>query len=78
MYPLRYLGLLCILSFGAIALGVMNAGHVAAKMQRADDACRAELTRSLGDDSDVTRTRYVDCYRQHGGVGQASFIVKAS
>jgi hypothetical protein len=74
----RYLGLVFVLSFGAMCLGLMNAGHVAAKMQRADDVCRVQLTRSLGDDSDVTRTRYVDCYRQHGGVGQVSFLVKAS
>jgi hypothetical protein len=78
MYRFRYLGLLLILSCGAMALGLVNAGHVAAKMQRADDACRAQFTRSLGDDSDVVRTRYVDCYREHGGVGQASFLVKAS
>jgi hypothetical protein len=32
----------------------------------------------LGDDSDVARSRYVACYREHGGVSEASFLVKIS
>ena len=78
MPPLRFLGLVFLLSFGAVALGVVNASHVTSKILNADNACRAELTRSLGDESDVARSRYMACYREHGGIGEASFIVKLS
>jgi hypothetical protein len=78
MPPLRFFGLVFLLSFGAVALGIVNASQVTATIQHADSACRAQLTRSLGDDSDVARSSYMACYREHGGIGEASFIVKLS
>jgi len=78
MRRFRLLGLVSILSFAALALGIVNADHVATTMQSADDACRAQLTRTLGDDSEPARVQYVNCFRNHGGVGEAGFLVTAS
>jgi hypothetical protein len=78
MRRFRFLGLVTILSFAALALGIVNAEHVATTMRSADDACRAQLTRTLGDDSESSRLQYVNCFRTHGGVGEVGFLVTAS